>query len=163
MEKQQKINCAAVLILMALLAGCSHRPMAPPDAGRLNDNDSLMVLTRLSGQLDQWRGTPYHYGGMSKRGVDCSGFVMLTFRDQFSKLLPRETSQQAQAGQPVAENDLRPGDLVFFKIAGGENGLHVGIYQGDNLFIHASTSQGVTRSSLKNPYWQKHFWQARRL
>nr|WP_309791162.1 NlpC/P60 family protein [Klebsiella sp. SORGH_AS_1025] len=56
-----------------------------------------------------------------------------------------------------------PGDLVFFKTGSGESGLHVGIYDTDNQFIHASTSQGVTRSSLDNVYWNKKFWQARRI
>ena len=56
-----------------------------------------------------------------------------------------------------------PGDLVFFKTGSGESGLHVGIYDTDNQFIHASTSQGVTRSSLDNVYWHKNFWQARRI
>jgi len=56
-----------------------------------------------------------------------------------------------------------PGDLVFFKTGSGENGLHVGIYDTDNQFIHASTSQGVVKSSLDNVYWNKKFWQARRI
>ena len=58
---------------------------------------------------------------------------------------------------------VKPGDLVFFKTGSGESGLHVGIYDTDNQFIHASTSQGVTRSSLDNVYWHKKFWQARRI
>jgi len=53
--------------------------------------------------------------------------------------------------------------LVFFKTGSGQNGLHVGIYDTDNQFIHASTSRGVMRSSLDNVYWRKKFWQARRI
>ena len=100
---------------------------------------------------------------MSPRGVDCSGFVLMTFRDKFALQLPRETREQAEVGTKIDKSELLPGDLVFFKTGSGESGLHVGIYDTDNQFIHASTSQGVTRSSLDNVYWHKKFWQARRI
>ena len=86
---------------------------------------------------------------MSPRGVDCSGFVLMTFRDKFALQLPRETREQAEIGTKIDKSELLPGDLVFFKTGSGESGLHVGIYDTDNQFIHASTSQGVTRSSLE--------------
>ncbi len=147
-------------ILVLLLAGCSsHR--APPPNGRLSD--SITVIAQLNEQLTHWRGTPYRYGGLSRGGVDCSGFVYLTFRDQFAMQLPRSTIDQTDIGTRIDKSDLLPGDLVFFKTGSGENGLHVGIYDTDNTFIHASTSQGVIRSSLENVYWRKVFWQARRI
>lgn len=77
--------------------------------------------------------------------------------------LPRETKQQASIGTQIDKDELLPGDLVFFKTGSGQNGLHVGIYDTNNQFIHASTSKGVMRSSLDNVYWQKNFWQARRI
>jgi len=121
------------------------------------------VIAELNDQLGHWRGTPYRYGGMSRNGVDCSGFVYLTFRDKFALQLPRTTSAQSDIGTRISKDELLPGDLVFFKTGRGENGLHVGIYDTDNAFIHASTSQGVIRSSLDNVYWRKVFWQARRI
>ncbi|ORM67443.1 NlpC/P60 family protein [Pantoea rwandensis] len=150
----------AIFILIMLLAGCSsHR--APPPNGRLSD--SITVIAQLNEQLNHWRGTPYRYGGLSRGGIDCSGFVYLTFRDQFAMQLPRSTLDQTDIGTRIDKSDLLPGDLVFFKTGSGENGLHVGIYDTDNTFIHASTSQGVIRSSLDNVYWRKVFWQARRI
>ncbi|ROP62413.1 putative lipoprotein NlpC [Enterobacter sp. BIGb0383] len=149
-----------ILVVALFLAGCSsHR--APPPNARLSD--SITVIASLNDQLQNWHGTPYRYGGMSQTGVDCSGFVLLTFRDKFAMQLPRETRQQATVGTEIDKNDLLPGDLVFFKTGSGENGLHVGIYDTDNQFIHASTSRGVMRSSLDNVYWRKNFWQARRI
>lgn len=149
-----------ILVVALFLAGCSsHR--APPPNARLSD--SITVIASLNDQLQNWHGTPYRYGGMSQSGVDCSGFVLLTFRDKFSMQLPRETRQQATVGTEIDRDDLLPGDLVFFKTGSGENGLHVGIYDTDNQFIHASTSRGVMRSSLDNVYWRKNFWQARRI
>ena len=149
-----------ILVVALFLAGCSsHR--APPPNARLSD--SITVIASLNDQLQNWHGTPYRYGGMSQSGVDCSGFVLLTFRDKFAMQLPRETRQQATVGTEIDRDDLLPGDLVFFKTGSGENGLHVGIYDTDNQFIHASTSRGVMRSSLDNVYWRKNFWQARRI
>lgn len=149
-----------VFILLLLLAGCSsHR--APPPNGRLSD--SITVIAQLNDQLSHWRGTPYRYGGLSRGGVDCSGFVYLTFREKFDLQLPRSTVDQTDVGTRIDKSELLPGDLVFFKTGSGENGLHVGIYDTDNTFIHASTSQGVIRSSLDNVYWRKVFWQARRI
>lgn len=142
-----------VLCVALFLAGCSsHR--APPPNPRLAD--SITVVANLNEQLRSWRGAPYRYGGMSPRGVDCSGFVLMTFRDKFALQLPRETREQAEIGTKIDKSELLPGDLVFFKTGSGESGLHVGIYDTDNQFIHASTSQGVTRSSLDNVYWHKN-------
>lgn len=87
----------------------------------------------------------------------------MTMRDQFALQLPRDTRQQAKIGTKIDKDDLLPGDLVFFKTGSGDSGLHVGIYDTDGQFIHASTSRGVMRSSLDNVYWRKNFWQARRI
>lgn len=148
-----------LFLLAILLAGCSSH--APPPNGHLSD--SIMVIARLNEQLGKWRGTPYRYGGLGRGGIDCSGFVYLTFRDRFNLQLPRTTLGQTKTGTRIGKKELLPGDLVFFKTGSGENGLHVGIYDTDNQFIHASTSQGVIRSSLNNLYWKKVFWQARRI
>lgn len=149
-----------ILVVSLVLAGCSsHR--APPPNPRLSD--SITVIANLNDQLANWRGTPYRYGGTSRGGVDCSAFVMMTFRDKFDLQLPRDTEHQARIGSEIDKDDLLPGDLVFFKTGSGGSGLHVGIYDTNNQFIHASTSQGVTRSSLENSYWRKNFWQARRI
>ncbi|BEH98960.1 NlpC/P60 family protein [Edwardsiella ictaluri] len=122
-----------------------------------------MVVAQLNDQLQQWHGSPYRYGGMARSGVDCSGFVYRTFRDRFAIQLPRTTQEQTSLGTRVSRDDLLPGDLVFFRTGSGDNGLHVGIYDTNDTFIHASTSQGVTRSSLNNVYWRNAYWQARRL
>lgn len=103
------------LLMAALfLAGCSsHR--APPPNPRLSD--SITVIASLNDQLSNWRGTPYRYGGMSRGGVDCSGFVLMTFRDKFDLQLPRETRKQAEIGTEIDKDDLLPGDWFFSKPA----------------------------------------------
>ncbi len=119
------------------------------------------IVDRLRAHYAGWRGIPYRNGGLSRQGVDCSGFVQLTYRDLFGKELPRTVRQQARAGRPVPRAAVRPGDLVFFKT--GLRQRHVGIYLDENLFLHASLSSGVTLSSLQEPYWQKSYWQSLRL
>ncbi|MBJ7221090.1 MULTISPECIES: C40 family peptidase [unclassified Brenneria] len=149
------------LVLASLImAGCSSHNNPPPNA-RLSD--SIMVVAELHDQLSQWYRTPYRYGGLDRNGIDCSGFVYLTFRDRFGLQLPRTTEDQTELGERVDRDNLLPGDLVFFKTGSGGNGLHVGIYDKDDQFIHASTSQGVIRSSLENVYWKRAYWQARRI
>ncbi|SUI58688.1 Probable endopeptidase Spr precursor [Serratia liquefaciens] len=147
------------LLASLILVGCSSH--APPPSGRLAD--SIVVVAQLNEQLRQWYGAPYRYGGVDRGGVDCSGFVYRTFRDRFDMQLPRSTVEQTSLGTKVSRDELMPGDLVFFKTGGGENGLHVGIYDTNDQFIHASTSRGVMRSSLDNVYWKKAYWQARRI
>lgn len=145
-----------LIIFSLFLVGCSSTP-----SGQLTQ--STKVSKQLNSQLSTWKGTPYRYGGTTRKGVDCSGFVQTTFNHHFKIPLPRTTAQQAKMGDKVSKSDLRAGDLVFFKTGRGENGLHVGIYDKNGTFIHASTSKGVIRSSLDTDYWRKHYWQARRL
>jgi cell wall-associated NlpC family hydrolase len=115
----------------------------------------------LSAQYNIWQQTPYQWGGLTRKGVDCSGFVYITYREALGHNIPRSTEYQAQLGQSIARNKLRSGDLVFFQ--SGKKSSHVGIYLSDSNFLHASTSQGVTVSSLDNVYWNKAYRNAKRL
>lgn len=123
-------------------------------------SDSRYVAALLNIYIRDWQGTPYRFGGLSHRGVDCSGFTLMTYREIFGLQLPRTTKEQAGWGEKVKRAQLNPGDLVFFKT--GFRQKHVGIYLQDYQFVHASLSKGVTISSLDDDYWQSHFWQARR-
>jgi len=115
----------------------------------------------LEAQHEDWKGVPYRYGGLSPRGVDCSGFVYLTFLSRLGMEVPRTTTELLKSGEKVRRDDIRVGDLVFFRTGPGNR--HVGIYMGNGDFLHASSSQGVMTSSLSNPYWRQRYWQARRL
>lgn len=119
------------------------------------------VKSRLLRQYSQWKGVRYRLGGDNLRGVDCSAFVKRTFFEQFGIELPRSTSGQQTVGHKISRDELRIGDLVLFR--SGSTGRHVGIYIGNNQFVHASTRKGVTISSMDNPYWKKHYSQARRI
>ncbi len=107
-------------------------------------------------------GAPYEYGGMTKEGMDCSGFTMRVYRDATEAKLPRSTVQQYHAGTPVEKDSLEFGDLVFFNTT-GRAPSHVGIYIEDDIFAHASVTSGVTLSSLESSYYRNRFVGARRV
>ncbi|MGB0467487.1 MAG: NlpC/P60 family protein [Pontibacterium sp.] len=123
-------------------------------------SDNSDVKRALMMQYSDWKGTQYRYGGMSKQGVDCSAFVLLTYQSRLGQRLPRTTLLQSRIGSPVSRRELRAGDLVFFKTS--YKVRHVGIFIGDAQFLHASTSKGVTISSLDNNYWSARYWMAKR-
>ncbi|WP_248182592.1 C40 family peptidase [Marinobacter goseongensis] len=132
--------------------GYAHASVPPPQ-----DSAKAQKLWQV---FERYQGTPYHYGGTSARGFDCSGFILTAFREGLDKQLPRTTSQMLASGDAVHPGDIEPGDLVFFRIGGKEQ--HAGIYMGGDRFIHASTSSGVTQSSLNGYYWKGRFTEARR-
>lgn len=109
-------------------------------------------------------GTPYVYGGKSPRGFDCSGFVQYIY-GQLGYTLNRTASSQLCNGLIVPDDELLPGDIVFFRGTSSESGIssHVGIYIGNGEFIHASSSRGVIVSSLAEGYYEEHFLCARRV
>lgn len=119
------------------------------------------IKSKILEQYAGWKGVRYRLGGSSKRGIDCSAFVQTTFREQFGMDLPRSTSQQQDLGKKVQRTKLRPGDLVLFRA--GSTGRHVGIYLGNDKFVHASTSAGVTISNLNDDYWNKRYRDGRRV
>jgi hypothetical protein len=121
---------------------------------------SSAALAAIRERGESWMGTRYRFGGESRSGIDCSAFTRQIFREAFGMELPRNTALQVQQGVSVSRDDLAPGDLVFFRRGGTR---HVGIYLGDNEFIHASTRRGVTISNLDESYYQRYYWTARRV
>lgn len=119
------------------------------------------IKSRLMDQYADWKGVRYRLGGTSKRGIDCSAFVQTTFREQFGLDLPRSTYEQEDTGKSINRGKLRAGDLVLF--GAGSTGRHVGIYLGNDNFVHASTSSGVMISNLNDNYWKKRYREARRV
>lgn len=128
---------------------------------RINLDDSQKVKKLLNSEYAEWKNVRHSLGGMSKRGIDCSGYVYKTFLSRFGMQLPRSTELQSEVGQRIKQSQLKPGDLVFFKT--GLFKKHVGIYMDDRTFVHVSSSKGVTVSSLDNSYWAGSYWKARRI
>jgi cell wall-associated NlpC family hydrolase len=112
-----------------------------------------------------YQGVPYRRGGTSPgTGFDCSGFVRFVFDRAEGISLPHHAGSISQVGSPVVLDELKPGDLVFFYLL-QKTVSHVGIYLGNDQFIHASSNRSgsVVVSSLKENYWAKHYISARRV
>jgi cell wall-associated NlpC family hydrolase len=142
-----------------LLSACGSAPaISTPLKIRPAD---APLLQSLKAHYNDWRGVRYREGGLSRKGVDCSGFVYLAYKARLNRKIPRTTELLAKTGRKIHTSQLRPGDLVFFKT--GWKVRHVGIYLQKGRFMHASSSRGVMISRLDNPYWSDAFWMARRL
>jgi len=170
-----RLAVVTVLIMTISIAGCASRGAAPrpfpgapappttrsgPSPSSLSGVEpSSIIATALA-----LRGTQYRNGGSEPSGgFDCSGLVQWVFA-RHGTALPRETREQYEIGQKVAQDEVRPGDLVFFKTL--SNGAsHVGIALGGGEFVHAPSSRGVVRveSYTKTEYWADRWLGARRI
>ena len=105
--------------------------------------------------IDEWWGTPYNYGGSTKDGIDCSAFTGQLFSSVFNNALPRTASEQYNLCIKIDKENLQEGDLVFFK--NKRRVSHVGMYLGNDCFVHSSTNSGVTISKLTDDYYSRKF------
>jgi cell wall-associated NlpC family hydrolase len=138
-------------VVVTALAGCgsTQRASAP------------QIEQRLMSEFQTWRNTPYQWGGISRTGVDCSGFIQAIYRDALGIDLPRTTDSQMRAGSRVSPKRLQVGDLVFFRT--GRRTFHAGIVLSNGRMMHASTSNGVEITNLNSSYWRRTFIGARRI
>lgn len=115
-------------------------------------------------EAKKWLGTKYKYGGHSKSGTDCSGFVMEVYKSVYDFKLPRSSREQQEFCKKIKKSQLKIGDLVFFA-TGKKKGKvsHVGIYIGDGQFIHASSSKGVVISDLDQSYYVRTYHSSGRI
>ncbi|MFJ3050533.1 MULTISPECIES: C40 family peptidase [Pseudomonas nitroreducens/multiresinivorans group] len=126
---------------------------------------SPVDTSRIVERAHELIGTPYRWGGESEEnGFDCSGLLVYLYRSIANRKLPRTThSMIAQRQNEVSRDELQPGDAVFFNHNGGGSASHVGLYIGDDRFIHAPrTGKTIRIDSLDNSYWNRSFTTARR-
>jgi len=106
--------------------------------------------------IEEWYGTPYRFGGTSKNGIDCSAFVRQLYGDVYNLGLLRTSIEQFATTMFINKEELKEGDLVFFKIH-SKRISHVGVYLSEGKFVHASVSQGVVISDLSDKYWIRYY------
>ncbi|MDO4461660.1 MAG: C40 family peptidase [Bacteroidia bacterium] len=107
-----------------------------------------------------WIGTPYKYGGLTRGGVDCSGFTYTIYKEVFGKTLARQSKDMLTTNcKKTDKKNLKEGDLVFFRTDGKRSSEpnHVGVYLKEGKFIHASSSKGVVVSDLATDYYIKTY------
>jgi cell wall-associated NlpC family hydrolase len=149
-KKIKIYNILAIMAFSLVLSGCGSSPYRSSKAA-----ESKQAIIQTAQNL---LGVKYRYGGTSpSQGFDCSGFVQYSHR-LAGIYIPRTTGQQYKAVKRISRQYLKQGDLVFFKTAISRGVSHVGIYLGNNKFIHApSSGKHVKISSMKNRYWRKRF------
>lgn len=132
----------------------------------LSDNNIPYTAIQMINNAMAFIGVPYHGGGTTVSGMDCSGMVTAVF-SLFNKKLPRSSWEMAKVGEKVKLEEARKGDLIFFKTSGRGRISHVGliveVLSDEVKFIHSSTSEGVIISSTKEPYYKRTFAQANRV
>jgi probable lipoprotein NlpC len=128
---------------------------AEPPLADVFDGDARAQLIRAA---QRYRGVPYRYGGMDRRGLDCSGLVFLSFRDSLRVEVPRRAEDLYHWTERLGKDQIQPGDLVFFQ----QNGrvFHVGIYIGEGWFFHSASNgpkTGVMYSRLDESFWFRNY------
>ncbi len=154
-----------MFMAIMVLTGCSSSPEKPASTSHTQNNSSTQPYKRstplqystgsqIVSIAESLIGSPYKYGGASPKGFDCSGLVYYTHR-QLDIAVPRTTKQQARHRPAKELASASPGDILFFRIYGNSIS-HVGIYAGNDQFIHAPKSGSyVTYANINDPYWRQ--------
>ena len=157
-----------ILFLMSCAATSKlNKPVPPEPVERIEPKGESYFTKQqeLVAKAKSFLGSPYRYGGTDKNGFDCSGLVFCSFQS-IGINLPRSSKNQAGAGVEISKKQLQAGDVIFFAQPGGQishSGIVEKIVNGNVLFIHSSSSQGVIISSLEQQYWKQRFVKGVRL
>ena len=161
------------VLIVSMLIGCTtfyqvrqadRQKVLQSSQSRLEQetsNNSDTIARKFLNQIKFYLGTPYKFGGDSRNGMDCSGFVATVFFECFNIELPHNAYQIFQNCQQIPGQELRLGDLVFFRNHGKMD--HVGIYLVKDYFVHASVSYGVIVSQLSEKYYRSRYFAAGRI
>lgn len=120
---------------------------------QINNDANILLYDTIT----NWLGTPYKYAGNCSKGVDCSGFVTILFNRVYGKNIgARNSADMYEQLTHIKKEEIKEGDLVFFRTT-KRRISHVGLYLGDNRFVHSSTSNGVIISNLNEPYYKNRY------
>lgn len=157
----------AAALCMAAVTTSAYAMPTPEARNSLNGLETVDFGQSIRDQLVRAGlkavGTPYAWGGNDPDGFDCSGLTAFVYREIASLELPRRARDQRSEGKKVSRPELEPGDLVFFATTRRRNVVsHVGIYIGDNQFVHAPSRGSTVRvDSMTSEYWSKRYSGAR--
>jgi murein DD-endopeptidase / murein LD-carboxypeptidase len=173
----KKITIGIALFFSVLCAQAQTKSVPVAQADNSGDDQESLAKTYLSQIMGvalsatsnlklfefvhDWIGTPYRFGGNTKRGIDCSAFTKEMYAKVFNLTIKRSSRDIFTMVNPVAKDELKEGDLVFFKIR-SRRISHVGVYLGNGRFVHAS-NRGVAISNLSESYYKRYFFKGGRL
>lgn len=164
---KMKLFKLLLLIFLITTFGCGTRRSATKTSSSSKNveekNSQLLGVTKsdisnkkLYSFIEEWHGVPYKYAGKTKKGVDCSGFTSILIREVYAKEISGSSQSIYKQCKSTLKENLKEGDLVFFKIDSKEVS-HVGIYLQNNKFVHATTKAGVMIDDLDEAYYKKYF------
>jgi lipoprotein Spr len=146
-----------ILILFNLACQPSVRYSTRNETTVKQEYGDRSLTDKLKEFVRDWLHIPYHYGGNDKNGIDCSGLVVQFMQYAYGIKVPRQAQDQYTQGRKISRSRLQPGNLVFFSDLRGRDITHVGIYLGENKFVHATDNEGVTISSLDDEFYTAKF------
>jgi murein DD-endopeptidase len=152
-QTAQIVRRLVSVLILASIVGCASQAVQKPQAPTMTTGTSHSRADRAAAVALQQIGTPYRFGGSTPQGFDCSGLIYYSY-SKAGKNVPRTTGSLWSGIQPVSKNHMQVGDVLFFRIAGKMS--HVGMYIGDNQFVHApSSGKIVTVGSLQSDFYRK--------
>ncbi len=163
----KKVLLLAFLSLVVTSCGSTRKPSETVIIGASKGSVSGKKITKIVKHARSYEGTRYKFGGTSKKGMDCSGLVYVSFKEE-QIALPRVSREMATKGVRIKLSDTEKGDLLFFQTNKNRRVInHVGLVveskKGGIQFIHATSSKGVIVSSLDEKYWKNAFVEVRRI
>ncbi|NND64146.1 MAG: C40 family peptidase [Flavobacteriaceae bacterium] len=163
----KKVLLLTFLSLLLISCGSTRKPTETVIIGNTNASVSTKKISKIIKHAQSFEGTRYKFGGTSKKGMDCSGLVYVSFKQE-KIALPRISRDMAKKGIRIRLSETEKGDLVFFQTNKNRRVInHVGLVvekkKGDIRFIHATSSKGVIVSSLDEKYWKNAFVEVRRI
>ncbi len=134
------------LLVLSLLAGCAPKKVKIYEYEKDSQLRNNIIRTAI-----EMHGKPYRSGAKGPDAFDCSGLIYYVFK-RWGVILPKNTEGLMKVGYNVNRNNIRPGDIIIFKV---KKELHSGIVLNRNEFIHASSSRGVDIDNIESPYWKR--------
>ena len=155
-----------IFSLLLLITSCKSKHNIATLNRKTSSNSKITKSDKIVRNAKQYLGTKYQFGGVSTKGIDCSGLVYVAYKKEHV-LLPRVSRQMALQGKTIPLNKVKKGDLLFFSTGKKNRINHVGmvtkVKNNQVLFIHASTKRGVVISSMQEKYYKNKFVKAKRI
>jgi len=166
MSTKMKLKYIILFLSVSLLTSCVNKQTSGGTYTQVSKSRGSSEGEVVVNEAKKYLGTKYKYGGLDKRGLDCSGLIYVVYKDM-GKPMPRVSSEQAKKGKAVFIGQLQPGDLIFFGAKKGSKKIsHAGIvtYSDGKVvkMIHSSSSRGVIEVDVAN-YWIDKYIKARRV